>query len=400
METETIIILLFVVASVVAVIARKLHTPYTVALVLVGLGLGTLQWLHAPQLTQDVLFLVFLPGLIFEAAFHVDFEDLWRDRVAVIGLAIPGVIASIGITAALIVYASNEIHHLPAINWTLALVFGAAVAATDPISVVGLFRELGAPRRLTLLIEGESLLNDGTAIVFFTLVLSLVMGKTLSPAGIVQNFGVVVGGGLIIGGIVGLLVSHTIKRIDDAMVEITLTTVAAYGSFLVAYKLGYSGVISTATAGLIYGNFGAKTGMSPTTRIATETFWEYAGFALNSIVFLLLGLEIQLDTLWEIWPMIVFAYLAITIARGLVIFGVSGLLAFSSARIPWVWSILLSWGGAARCTFHGVGAEFAAGYSVTGLDCPYGVRRGLTVDSDSGPVHDAAGQSARDCRSA
>lgn len=345
METETLIILLFVVASVVAVIARKLRTPYTVALVLVGLGLGALHLLHAPQLTQNVLFLVFLPGLIFEAAYHIDFDELWRDRLAVLGLAIPGVAVSIGITAALIVFASSEIQHLPAIGWTLALVFSAAVAATDPISVVSLFKELGAPRRLTLLIEGESLLNDGTAIVFFTLVLSLVMGNTLSPAGMVVDFGKVVGGGLIIGGIIGLLISQMIRRIDDAMVEITLTTVAAYGSFLVAYKLDYSGVISTVAAGLICGNYGAQTGMSPSTRVATETFWEYTGFALNSLIFLLMGLEIQLDTLWTIWPMIVVAYVSITLARGLVVFGTTGLLALSRARIPRTWSMVLSWGG-------------------------------------------------------
>ncbi|RMG37469.1 MAG: hypothetical protein D6720_03150 [Gammaproteobacteria bacterium] len=240
METETIVILLFVVASAVAVVARKFHTPYTVALVVVGLGLGMLHWLHAPQLTQNLLFLVFLPGLIFEAAYHIDFEALWRDRITVLALVVPGVAASIGITAALIVFASNEIPHLPAIGWTLALAFGAAVAATDPISVVGLFKELGAPRRLTLLIEGESLLNDGTAIVFFTLVLSLIVGQALSPAGMAMEFGAVVGGGLFIGDITGLLVSHLIRRIDDAMVEITLTTVAAYGSFLIAYKLGGS----------------------------------------------------------------------------------------------------------------------------------------------------------------
>lgn len=345
METETLVILLFVVASVVAVIARKLRTPYTVALVLVGLGLGALHVLHAPQLTQDILFLVFLPGLIFEAAFHIDFDELWRDRLAVLGLAIPGVAVSIGITAALIVFASSDIQHLPDITWMLALVFSAAVAATDPISVVSLFKELGAPRRLTLLIEGESLLNDGTAIVFFTLVLALVMGKSMTPAGMVVDFGQVVGGGLIIGSIIGLLVSQVIRRIDDAMVEITLTTVAAYGSFLVAYKLGYSGVISTVAAGLICGNYGAQSGMSPSTRVATETFWEYTGFALNSLIFLLMGLEIQLNTLWDIWPMIVVAYLAITLARGLVVFGASGLLALSRARIPRNWSMVLSWGG-------------------------------------------------------
>lgn len=109
------------------------------------------------------------------------------------------------------------------------------------------------------------------------------------------------------------------------MVEITLTTIAAYGSFPAACKLGCSGVISTVAAGLIYGNYGAQTGMSPSTRVASEIFWEYAGFALNSLIFLLMGLEIQLNTLWTIWPMIVIAYLAITFARGLVVFGTPGL---------------------------------------------------------------------------
>lgn len=345
LEIETLIILLFVVASMVAVIARKFRTPYTVALVLVGLGLSASHLLHAPQLTQDVLFMVFLPGLVFEAAYHIDFDELWRDRLAVLGLAVPGVAVSIGITAALIVFASSEIQHLPVISWMLALVFSAAVVATDPISVVSLFRELGAPRRLTLLIEGESLFNDGTAIVFFTLVLALVMGQTMTPAGIVVDFGLVVGGGLIIGAIIGLFVSQVIRRIDNAMVEITLTTVAAYGSFLVAYKLGYSGVMSTVAAGLICGNYGAQSGMSPSTRVATETFWEYIGFALNSLIFLLMGLEIQLNTLWTIWPMIVVAYVSITLARGVVVFGATSLLTLSRARIPRAWSIVLSWGG-------------------------------------------------------
>jgi len=345
METESFVIILFLLASVVAVYARHLRMPYTVALVLVGLGLGAAHWFQAPQLTQNMLFLIFLPGLVFEAAFHIDFDELWRDKAAVLGLAVPGVAASIGITAVLVVFASTAIHHLPDIGWLLALAFGAAVAATDPISVVALFKELGAPRRLTLLIEGESLLNDGTAIVLFTMVLTLIMGKVLSPAGMVVEFGAVVGGGLFIGGIVGLLISQIIKRVDDAMVDITLTTVAAYGSFLLAYKLGYSGVISTATAGLICGNYGARTGMSAASRVAAETFWGYVGFALNSLVFLLLGLEIQLDTLLNIWLMIIVAYLAITVARLLVVFGAYGLLAISAKRIPRSWAVVLTWGG-------------------------------------------------------
>ena len=276
---------------------------------------------------------------------HIDFEDLWRDRTAVLSLAIPGVAMAIGITALLIVFAGNEFSHLPSIGWMLALLFSTAVAATDPISVVSLFREMGAPRRVNLLIEGESLLNDGTAIVFFTLVLALIMGKEMSATELVVDFGWVVGGGLLIGGISGLLISQMIRSIDDAMVEITLTTIAAYGSFLLANKLGFSGVISTVAAGLICGNYGARTGMSPTTRVATETFWEYIGFALNSLIFLLVGLEIQIKTLWEIWPMIVIAYLAVTFSRALIVFGVSGLLVMRRARIPRAWAIVLSWGG-------------------------------------------------------
>jgi CPA1 family monovalent cation:H+ antiporter len=336
---------MFVIASAVAIGARRLHIPYTVALVPVGLGLSALQVLHPPQLTRDMLFLVFLPGLIFEAAFRIDFEDLWRDRVAVIALAIPGVMLSIVLTASLLVFAGKEIHYLANIGWALALVFGAAVAATDPIAVVALFTELGAPRRLTLLIEGESLLNDGTSIVFFSLILSLVMGAASSPGDLLVDFGRVVGGGLIVGILVGLLAAVVLRQIDDAMVELMLLIVTAYGSFLVAQQLGVSGVISTVAAGLICGNYGARTAMSPSTRLAVLTFWDYLGFVLNSLVFLLMGFEIRIDTLLSAWPIIVVAYVAVTVARSVVIFGTSGLLQLRHARIPQPWNWILVWGG-------------------------------------------------------
>jgi Na+:H+ antiporter len=345
MATETIILLMFVIASAVAIAARRLHIPYTVALVPVGLVLSALHLLNPPLLTRDILFMVFLPGLVFEAAFHIDYENLWRDRIAVLALAFPGVIVSIGLTATLLVFAGREIHYLADIDWVLALVFGAAVAATDPISVVSLFSELGAPRRLTLLIEGESLLNDGTSIVFFSLILSLVLGGTASPGGLVEDFGREVGGGAVVGAVIGFAISQAVRHIDEAMVEVMLMTVAAYGSFLVADQLGFSGVISTVTAGLICGNYGARAGMSPTTRIAVRTFWDYFGFALNSLVFLLMGFEIRIDTLLSTWPIIVVAYAAVTVARSIVIFGISGLLRVRHARIPRSWNWILIWGG-------------------------------------------------------
>ncbi|MGN8199622.1 cation:proton antiporter [Salinisphaera sp. RV14] len=345
MRTESVVLLMFLIASGVAIAARRLNIPYTVALVPVGLLLGALHLFNAPALTREMLFLIFLPGLVFEAAFHIHFENLWRDRLAVLALAIPGVLLAIALTAALLVFAGALTSYLPHVGWALALLFGAAIAATDPISVVALFRELGAPARLTLLVEGESLLNDGTSIVFFSLILAVLMGQVPSGGALVVDFAREVGGGVVVGLAIGLAASQVVRYVDAAMVEVMLMTVAAYGSFLAADQLGVSGVISTVAAGLVCGNYGARRGMSPTTYIAVRTFWDYLGFALNSLIFLFMGFAIHLRTLLEIWPIIVVAYLAVTLARGLVIFGISGVLAMTRARIPRAWTLVLTWGG-------------------------------------------------------
>jgi len=129
------------------------------------------------------------------------------------------------------------------------------------------------------------------------------------------------------------------------MIEITLTTIAAYGSFLAAEHFHYSGVIATVTAGMLCGNYGARVGMSPSTRIAVETFWEYVAFALNSIVFLLIGLEVHFQALLDSWQVILVAYLVVTGGRALIIFFASSLLRRTRERIPWAWSVILTWGG-------------------------------------------------------
>ncbi|MEL5849030.1 MAG: sodium:proton antiporter [Candidatus Igneacidithiobacillus chanchocoensis] len=347
MHVELVLILLFGAAIILSVIASRLYIPYTVALVLGGLLMGSLQLIEAPALTQELLFSLFLPGLIFEAAFHLPARELWRERLNVLGLAVPGVLISIVVTAAALVFGTRLLPNglETVIPFTIALVFAATVAATDPISVVALFRELGAPSRLTLLVEGESLLNDGTAIVFFSLLLGLALGQHSSVAGLSLEFGKVVGGALIIGLVVGSLVSEAIKRVNDGMVEISLSLVAAWGSFLTADQLGYSGVISCVVAGLVCGNYGAPRGMSPSVRIAVNTFWEYIGFAFNSLVFLLVGFTIHLDTLLQFWPLILIAYVAITIARAAVIFAISALTSRTRVRIPLRWNFVLVWGG-------------------------------------------------------
>jgi CPA1 family monovalent cation:H+ antiporter len=342
---ETVLILLFSVAAAVAIAVRQWHVPYTVALVLTGLVLGILNLFAPPHLTKGLLFSVFLPGLLFEAAFHMEFREFWRNRLAIASLAVPGVAAAVLLTTVFLTPVVNALHLEQKFTWQYALVFGALIAATDPIAVMAVFRSLGVPRRLSVLLDGESLLNDGTAIVFFTLSLALVTGASVTAGRLATDFfNIVVLGGLI-GAAVGLAVSFVIKHVDDAMIEITLTTIAAYGSFVAAEHFHYSGVIAVVVAGILCGNYGARIGMTPSTRVAVETFWEYVAFALNSMVFLLIGLEVHLDALFSSWKAILVAYLVVTVGRGLIIFAVSGLLRSTRERFPWVWSVVLTWGG-------------------------------------------------------
>jgi CPA1 family monovalent cation:H+ antiporter len=345
-DNETAFILLFVIATAVAIAARRLQIPYTVALVVAGLVLGGLHLFPAPELTKTLLFSVFLPGLIFEAAFHIDSREFRANLITISSLAVPGVIVSTALVAFSLTPLMGGLGVVSGFDWKSALVFGALISATDPVAVVALFRNIGAPPRLTLLLDGESLLNDGTAIVFFTLSLALLSGRATTASQLASQFLSSVGGGAAIGLAVGLAASALTRKIDDPMIEITLTTVAAYGSFVSAESLHSSGVIATVAAGMLCGNYGARGGgMSPSTRIAAETFWEYVAFALNSIVFLLVGFEVHLATLLQYWLPILVAYLVVTLGRGLMICIGCGLVRMTRERFPWRWSAVLTWGG-------------------------------------------------------
>jgi CPA1 family monovalent cation:H+ antiporter len=342
---DVIGVALFTVATVVALVVRRMLLPYTVGLVLAGLLLGATHALKPPHLTKDLLFAVFLPGLLFEAAFHLDFARFWRSKVTIAALAVPGVVASIAVTAALLTPAVRALNFVQDFKFIHAVVFAALVAATDPIAVVALFKSLGVPKQLGVLVEGESLLNDGTAVVFFGMILGVASGNEISVAGAAREFVRVVGGGFLVGGLAGMGLAQLIRRVDEAMIEITLTTLAAYGSFVIAEHLHVSGVIATVTAGMICGNYAAKSGMSPSTRLAVETFWEYLAFALNSIVFLLIGFEVELPRMLAEWKPILAGFLALTVGRAVVIAGVSAAMGRSRERVAWRWAAILTWGG-------------------------------------------------------
>jgi CPA1 family monovalent cation:H+ antiporter len=342
MENATAFLLLFIIATTVAIVVRRFHIPYTAALVLTGLALGYSHFLNPPHLTKNFLFTAILPGLLFEAAFHLDSQQFWRNRWTIISLSVPGVIAAIILTTLILTQFSSLVDSVQEFSWRYALVFGALISATDPIAVVATFRTLRVSKRLSLIVEGESLINDGTGIVFFSLSLSLLSGKLVSAGSLVLQFIAIVGVGLLIGGLVGLIISQVIKRVEDTMIAITATTIAAYGSFLAAEQFHYSGVIAAVMAGLICGN---KGNMAPSTRIALASFWEYVAFALNSIVFLLIGFEVNMQSLLDNWPMILAAYLAVTLGRAMVVLVASAIMRLTPERLPWSWSAVMTWGG-------------------------------------------------------
>ncbi len=345
MQAALTVVVLFSVAAAVALLARRWQLPYTVALVLAGLALGATGALDPPHLTRDLLYAVFLPGLLFEAAFAIDFPRFKASWPTIALLAGPGLLLGIGLTAALLVPLAGALGLSPALAWAPGLLFAAVTAATDPIAVVALFKRLKVPGRLAMLVEGESLLNDGTAVVVFSIALAAVGGQQVSAASATLDLVRMVGLGAAVGAAVGLLASLVIQRVDDPMIEMTLTTVSAYGAFLAAEALHDSGVIATVTAGLLCGTYAARTGMSPTTRVAVASFWEYLAFALNSLVFLLIGLEVRLAALLEHWALIVLAYLAMTLARGLMLGAAWLALRPTRQAFPRAWAAVLTWGG-------------------------------------------------------
>lgn len=345
MHFELAFVLIFAIATAVAIAARYFKIPYTVALVVAGLLLGTFKAFEPPHLTKELLFAIILPGLLFEAAFHVEFRKFWKNKMAIHALAIPGLLASAGLTAFILTRVVDGLDFVHGFGMLSALVFASVIVSTDPIAVVALFKSLGAPKRLLILVEGESLLNDGSAVVLFTLIVAVATGGQFTVGGAMFDFIKVFGMGVLMGSAVGFAVAQVIKRVDDAMVEITLTVIAAYGSFVLAEHFHYSGVIASVVAGMLCGNWATHEGMSPATRIAVESFWEYLAFALNSVVFLLIGLEVQLSSLLASWKPILAAYVAVMVARAVVVYGVSALLRFTKEKMPWTWSAVLTWSG-------------------------------------------------------
>jgi len=332
-----------------------------VALVLVGLFVavegdqlilqltpGSLWILYGPipkfvqsllDFDPEFILALFVPPLIFEAAFHLESNQLRSNLVPILILAVPGVVLSTLIVGGIISLSIG----LPLAG---AVVFGALISATDPVAVVALFRDLGVPRRLSVSVEGESLFNDGVAIVIFNIAITATIVGSFNLVQGIADFLWVSLGGLGIGAALGWLVSRAIVRIDDYFVEITLTMVLAYGAFLTAEELRVSGVLAVVAAGVVSGNKGRQ-GMSPTTKIVLLSFWEYGAFLANSLIFLLIGIKINVAQLVPPFGFIMVAVFAVLVARAIVVYGLLWLtrLGGGEGHVPMSWRHVFFWGG-------------------------------------------------------
>ena len=347
------IILFIFVATLVGLLTRRLRLPYTVGLVLMGLVMGVISQpgirflpstvtdlIHQAEIniTPNIILGVLVTPLVFEAAVRLNWREVRRDLPLLVVLAVPGVV----LTMLLVGYL---FHFGTGFSLAEALVFGALISATDPVSVVAVFRSIGVPRRLQLLLEGESLFNDGTAIVIFMLAVDFALGNFSSNLAVaavqaVLGFIKTAGGGLAVGMALGWLFARLISTIDDHLIETTLTVVLAFSAYLLAERFEVSGILSVVAAGIMLGNQGQKS-MSPTTTLAVNNFWDNAAFISNSIVFLLIGLEVNLAQVIYHWRPALFAIFAVLLARAVMIYGVT----WFSRDIPLRWRHVLFWGG-------------------------------------------------------
>ena len=352
-----IVVSLLFIAALSAIIVKKIRLPYTVGLVLVGIGLGFLitrvPALHPMQdleLSREIILYLILPTLLFDAAINIQIKILLKDLVPILILATLGLL----ISTAVVGFAMGQLSPL---TMGTALLFGALISATDPVAVIALFKELGVNKRLSTLVDGESLFNDATAIVTFNIILGLVMvtgGLGEHPVGsAISNFMLVFFGGLLVGLALGAMLVGLLRLAgDDIFAQIALTSVIAYVAFIVAdHFLQVSGVMAVVGAGVLSA-WRARQVLNEEVRRYIGHYWEYAAFVANSLIFLLIGLTeydlfADLGRYGDIGLFVLMAIAAVLIARALVVYGLTPVTnrLTRGEQVPRPYQHVMFWGG-------------------------------------------------------
>jgi CPA1 family monovalent cation:H+ antiporter len=330
--------ILLLVACLIAMLSRRLGLPYIVGLVVAGFLIALLPNSPDLPLSRELIFNVFLPPLVFEAALQLDWRRFRYELPLTLTLAFLGVAIAASVAAA-------GMHWIVGWSWIGAALFGVLIAATDPVSVIAAFREMGCLPRVSMVVESESLLNDGVAAVGFAVLSAVAIGVSPSAGNIVPAFLWTLSGGVLIGLAVSGAILAIVGRTNDPLVEITLTTIAAYGSFLLAEKFHASGIISALTAGLMIGSVGTRF-LSREGRDRVRWAWEYFAFVANSFVFILIGMNVANQPLSELGSVAAaVAILLVLAGRGLSIYPLAALFRGSRWRLPASYQHTLFWGG-------------------------------------------------------
>lgn len=340
------IILLLIIACGVSLLLMRVKMPYSTALVVAGLAIGYFNLIPGIRLEPDVVMYIFLPILLFEGAISTNLTRLKENFWPIFVLSVPGVALSILVIGSLV-------HFLLGLPWVLSFLLGSIIAPTDTISILSILKTLKIPPRLATIMEGENLFNDGAALVLFRTLLGLLFTQQVNYPEVAVGLAFSILGGLAIGFGLGYLASLIIKPVKDNMVEIMITAVLAIGSYLVAESfhigpLHASGVIAVVTSGLVIGSYGWKNALSPATQIALGSFWQFAGFIVNSLVFLMVGISADIHAILSnpaTLGMIAILFLIMLAGRILTIypsFWITNRL--TPALVPARWQHIFVWG--------------------------------------------------------
>jgi CPA1 family monovalent cation:H+ antiporter len=344
------LVFLLLLALIAKPVSKWIHLPYTSVLVLVGfmasealVFVGVDTGIRADNY-QALIFYVFIPVLVFESAYRIDKKLLLKNLFPILFLAIVGMLVTCALTAVGLYYG---IAHASGFPWIAALLTGSILAATDPVAVVDKLKELNAPKRLSVLLDGESLMNDATAIVLFGLFLSMatVTTEPLSAGEAVIEFCMVFAGGALLGLVIGYLAGVVGRLFCNVLMTGMLTLIAAYGSFLAAEALHVSGVMSTLLAGIVMSMAGEKQGSSVESD-NNEYLWEVISHIANVFVFLVVGAVITLSMFEERWLAMLIAVGAVSLARAVSVYGGLSLIAlFQKEPVNAKYQTVMVWGG-------------------------------------------------------
>jgi Na+/H+ antiporter len=284
-EILTAIVVVLVVIATLFELARRIGIPYPSLFVLGGLALGFVPGLPHISLEPELVLLVFLPPLLFSAAFATPTRDLKANAAPLARLSI-GLVIFTAVAVAAVAQAT-----IPGLGWAPAFALGAIVAPTDALAATSVFRRLGTPRVVGTLVEGEALLNDATALVAYRAAVAAAVTGTFVLSGAVAGFVIAAVGGIAIGFLIGRAAGELLRRLDDPPVEVVVSLIIPFAAYLPADQLGLSGVLAAVTAGLVIGSRMGKI-LTPNSRVLWLSTWKMVGFVLNGFVFVLIGSEL------------------------------------------------------------------------------------------------------------